>query len=136
MTLPGPPATTQPMRRSWRMSAPFLLAAARNRGFAASGRSRICSVTSQQQAAELRAIASGQPFIPEAADDENAINAREATKRASNSWAEIVTEVEQTNAGLRPLLNDPGETNARYLIHDHWEEHGAHIRAWKEANGV
>ncbi len=86
-------------------------------------------------AAEQCAIASIQPFVPNT-EELDAINARGVAKRASHSRKRILTGEEQTNAGDRPPVSDPGEATAQYCIRDRWEEPGARIRACKEASGV
>jgi hypothetical protein len=37
---------------------------------------------------------------------------------------------------LIPLLDNPGEENAEFRIHEHWDEHLVQIRDWKEQNSV
>jgi hypothetical protein len=84
----------------------------------------------EEQAAELRAIASGDVFVEHEGDD---INAREVALRAGRSWDEVMAEVNSAHAELVPLLVDPGESRAQYRIHEHWDEHLEHILAWKRS---
>lgn len=87
----------------------------------------------QEQAAELRAIAAGEPFVEESGDD---VNAREVAKRADWPWENVMAEVAATHDELVPLLLNPGESKSQYFIHEHWEEHLEQILIWKEANNA
>lgn len=85
----------------------------------------------QEQARELQALANGEPFVADEGDD---INAREAARRRSWTWDDVMSEVANTHDMLVPLLIEPGEERVQYRIHEHWLEHLEQMREVMEQN--
>ena len=86
------------------------------------------------EADEIAARSAGRDFSFE--DDDDSANAREAARRTSWSWDEIMTEIAANRERLIPLLVDPGPKPGAYPIHEHWDEHRVQIETWLAANVI